>query len=141
MTTLVDVYSAPEAARVLFELLQEREPQVSISHKQMPLFDEHCAFVASRPYTAWYLIGEGGAAERAPPATVGAIYLSKANEVGLFVFKAHQGKGHGRRALELLAGLHPDARLIANIAPSNGASQRFFERAGFRHIQNTYERA
>ena len=53
---LIDVYASPEAARVLYELLAERNPEQNISHKAMPSFDEHCAFVASKPYQAWYLI-------------------------------------------------------------------------------------
>src|SRR5574341_2215465 len=123
---LVDVYASPEAARVLYDLLAEREPHQNISHKALPSFDEHCAFVASRPYEAWYLIVDDAAPDERALAPVGAIYLSKQREVGLFVFKAHQARGYGRRALAELKLRH-SGRLLANIAPDNERSQRFFE--------------
>ena len=137
---LVDVYSAPDAPRVLYELLAEREPHQNISHKEMPPWDDHCAFVASRPYEAWYLIvDDAGAGERVP-RTVGAIYLTKRREVGVFVFRTHQGNGYGARAISLLSQAHP-GRLLANVAPGNVDSAGMFQRCGFRPLQVTYERA
>lgn len=137
---LVDVYAAPEAARVLYDLLKEREPHQSISHKRMPDFDQHSKFVASRPYAAWYLIENAFDARVAAPVTVGAIYLTRQREVGLFIFRAHRGKGYGKKALAELRRLHP-GKLLANIAPGNEGSQSFFSSLGFRHVQNTYELA
>ena len=140
--TLIDVYSEPDAARVLYQLLGEREPYQSISHKATPTWEAHIKFVASRPYLGWYLIqvDDGNGSHTAPPEIVGAIYLTKQREVGLFVFKVRQGRGHGKSALAELRRLHP-GRLLANIAPGNEASTRFFGAQGFRHIQNTFELA
>ena len=73
-----------------------------------------------------------------PPKTVGAIYLSKAREVGLFVFKAHLHQGYGKAALALIRAAHP-GRMLANIAPGNAVSQRFFASQGAKLIQMTYE--
>jgi RimJ/RimL family protein N-acetyltransferase len=131
--TLVDVYSSPSALDVLYQLLEERKPEINISHRELPTWSDHCAFVASHPYEAWYLL-------KADADIVGAIYLSRADEIGLFVFQAHQGRGYGRRALELLMERHPRERYLVNINPANEHSIAFVSKFGFRHIQNTYEK-
>jgi hypothetical protein len=56
---LVSVYQEPAAKWMLFDLLRERTPEQSISHKVMPTFDEHSAFYHSIPYAAWYAIKAG----------------------------------------------------------------------------------
>jgi RimJ/RimL family protein N-acetyltransferase len=132
---LVDIYTLPdreEAYRILLEVLSERTPDQNISHKKMPSLEQHRAFVDSQPYMAWYLI------EAPSEGIVGSVYLSKAREVGLFIFRRHQGKGFGAKAFALLRQKHP-GRLLANINPANENSIRFFESLGFSHIQNTYE--
>ena len=48
--TLVPVSEERNAATFLYDLLKERTPTVSISHKALPSFKEHCRFVASHPY-------------------------------------------------------------------------------------------
>lgn len=131
--TLIDVYQAPEALTVLYRLLEERTPRVNISHREMPSWDEHCAFVAARPYHAWYLIEDGG-------EPVGAVYLSRMDEIGVFILRAERGRGHGRRAVLALMARHPRDRYLANVAPANERSIAFFQGLGFVHIQNTYEK-
>ena len=130
---LVDVPTAPEAPELLYRLMEEREPQVNISHRALPDWDSHLAFIASRPYEAWYLIEVEG-------EYVGAIYLSKMSEIGLFVLSDHRGQGHGKQASEMLMDKHPRERFLANINPSNTRSIEFFRSLGFEHIQNTYEK-
>ena len=117
---------------VLYDLLEQRTPEQSISHKAMPTWDDHCAFVRSQPYAAWYLIAVGN-------ATVGAIYLTHQCEIGIAIFHLHKRKGYASAAVKELMRLHP-GKFIANINPRNEASIRFFEGMGFAHIQNTYER-
>lgn len=129
--TLVDVYEEPEAVLVLYELLGERRPEQSISHQAIPSFEEHCAFVASRPYEVWYLIREGR-------NFVGSIYLSKQREIGLFIFRKDQGHGYAGKAFEALRKKHPGP-MLANVNPQNERSIGFFQSRGFRHIQNTYK--
>lgn len=127
---LVSVYDREEAAGILYDLLSERDiEKVGISHKRMPSYEEHIAFIRSEPYQAWYLIEDAG--------YVGSIYLTRQREVGLFIFIEQQGKGYGRLAIELLRAKHP-GKLLANINPANCRSIRFFETLGFEHIQNTY---
>ena len=130
---LVDVYRTPEAPELLYRLMEERTPEVNISHQGLPDWETHLAFVELRPYDAWYLIEADG-------AFVGAIYLSKTSEIGAFVFAAHRGHGHGKRAIELLMQQHPRERFLANINPENTTSIEFFQSLGFHHIQNTYEK-
>lgn len=131
--TLVSVYRLPKLApHILYQLLQEREPHVNISHRVMPTWQQHCKFIARRPYAAWYLIKVGG-------EYVGAIYLTAAGEIGVSVLARRRGLGLGPRAIGLLMHKHTRRRYLANINPRNKRSIRMFQRMGFKMIQQTYE--
>lgn len=131
---LVNIYRVKESAPILYRLLASRPGRVNISHRKMPSFKKHRAFVSSRPYKAWYLIRATGL------GFVGAVYLSKQDEIGVFIFKEHQGKGYGGEAVNILIKRYPRVkRFLANINPLNGRSIRFFKSLKFKHIQNTYE--
>jgi len=117
---------------VLYNLLQERESDQNISHRAMPTFAQHKRFIRSYPYRFWYLI-------RVIPHYVGAIYLTRQNEIGVFIFRHHYHKGYGQEAVRQLMAKHPRKRFLANINPRNAMSIQFFERLGFNHLQNTYE--
>jgi RimJ/RimL family protein N-acetyltransferase len=138
--SLVDVYTHPEAVDVLYKLLKEREPHQNISHNGMPTRKDHVAFVESKPYKAWYLIQIATDEPINPDLTVGAIYLTKAREVGIGILKAHRGHGHARNAIQALRQMHP-GKLLANINPHNKASRRLFEKLGFNFLQVTYHAA
>lgn len=115
---------------LLYDLLSERTPEQSISHKEMPSYDEHIEFVKSNPYLCWYLISaEGG--------TAGSIYLTRDSEIGIFIFKTHQGKGYAREAIKELMTRHSPP-FYANVNPANTASQKLFSDLGFNMIQYTY---
>jgi len=129
---LRSVYLEDEAPRLLYRLLEERNDEINISHRSMPTWRAHLAFIRSKPYSAWYLVKAGR-------EFVGAIYLSKTNEIGIFVLREHQGKGLGKKAIQALMKRHPRKRFLANINPRNTNSIGMFEGMGFRHIQNTYE--
>ena len=116
----------------LFELLSERDIRTNISHKKMPTFEEHVKFVKSKPYAKWYVINEG-------VDKIGSIYLSKQNEIGIFLKKQNQKKGVGTIALNLLIKLNPQSRYLANVSPKNSRSKKFFEKQDFKLIQYTYE--
>ena len=62
----------------LYELLKERTPEVNISHKEMPTYKKHVKFVISKPYAAWNIIYYKN-------EKIGSIYLSKQNEIGMFL--------------------------------------------------------
>jgi RimJ/RimL family protein N-acetyltransferase len=127
---LVDVYDETDRHAYLYDLLDQREPHENISHRTMPSWAEHVAFVDLDPYEAWFFIMDG--AER-----VGAIYLTKQREVGIFLWPEYQGKGYGAWALKELGARYPGP-LLANIAPTNERSAAFFARQGFELVQHTY---
>ena len=128
---LINVYDEPKAIGVLYALMYERPAKSCISHWRMPTRPEHDAFVASRPYAAWYLV-------RANGGYVGAVYLTHAKEIGIGIFRSAQRCGHAIAAIRALMELHPRERFLANINPDNEGSIIMFDRLGFRHIQNTY---
>jgi len=116
----------------LFDLLKERDPRANISHKKMPTFTEHVKFVLSRPYAKWYIISEY-------KKDVGSIYLTRNNEIGIFIRKDSQNKGLGLKALKLLIKENPRPRYLANVSPKNTKSMQFFKNNGFKLIQYTFE--
>lgn len=132
--TYADVYFDKDSHRILYDLLAERDETVNISHKHMPTLVEHEKFINKRPYSEWYIIYD-----RKTP--VGSVYLSRYNEIGVFIFKEHQRKGYARQAVGFMIDEHPYDDLAANINPRNEASIELFKSFGFEHIQNTYRRA
>jgi RimJ/RimL family protein N-acetyltransferase len=129
----VSVYDTVWGIQVLYRLLKERSPEVNISHKEMPSFEEHEEFVKSFPYAHWYLIV-------VEDELIGAIYLTHDDEIGIFLFPEYPGKGYGPEAISLLTDTHRRARYLANINPANAASKKTFEKLGFKMIQLTYEK-
>ena len=132
MISLINVYYEENRFAILYRLLGERTPDQSISHKGMPDYPEHVEFVESLPYKTWCFI-------HAPEEDgyVGTVYLSKQNEIGVFIFNQYQRKGYGQEAVKVLMEAN-DGPLLANINPQNTASAKMFESLGFKHIQNTY---
>lgn len=116
----------------LYDLLLQREPHVNISHKKMPSYDKHVKFVISKPYSKWYII-------QLKDQKVGSIYLSKQNEIGIFLKNDMYRKGIGKKALKSLMKLNPRSRYLANINPKNKKSIEFFKKNGFKLIQYTFE--
>lgn len=116
----------------LFDLLLERRPWQSISHREMPTFEQHKAFMDRQPYAHWYII-------IADDEEVGHTYLTNQNEVGIFLTKNRTGRGIAVEAAKLLMQRHPGKRFLANVNPQNEPSTKFFRKLGFKHVQNTYE--
>ena len=133
---LINVYDYEQAARleILYELLAERTPAQSISHKEMPTFTAHEQFVESRPYAVWYFI----TTDEDTSTPLGNVYLTPDKEIGIQIFREFQMNGHGTAALDVLYSIHKGP-FYANISPRNYVSQKFFEKEGFTHIQNTYK--
>jgi RimJ/RimL family protein N-acetyltransferase len=71
---------------------------------------------------------------------VGHTYLSKSDEIGVFVTKSFHSMGIGRKAVEDLMRLHKRERYLANINPVNFISQEMFKKLGFKQIQFTFEK-
>jgi len=118
--------------RFLYDLLKERDPRANISHKKMPTFSEHKKFVSSNPYAKWYIIEKNG--EKA-----GSIYLTKTDEIGIFIEKSFHRQGIGKIALNLLIEKNPRDRYLANVNPQNKKSLEFFKNNSFNLIQHTFE--
>lgn len=116
----------------LFELLEERDPRANISHKKMPSYNEHLKFIKSKPYTKWYIILKS-------KDRIGSIYLSKNDEIGIFLSKNYQGRNVGNYALTELIKKNPRKRYLANVNPKNKKSISFFKNNNFKLIQHTYE--
>jgi len=127
---LVPITRVKNWMKVLYELLEERTPDQSISHKETPTFEEHEFFVNSNPYLVWYFIEHD-------KVIMGSIYLTNNREIGIFIFKKHKSKGFGKVAVEALMEKHP-GKFLANIAPTNKESIQFFEGLDFKLIQKTY---
>ena len=118
--------------RFLFNMLKERTKKESISHKKMPTYKEHKKFVKSEPYKMWSLILDDS------DNYIGTCYLSKQNEIGIFLLKRYRRKGIGSMLIEYLIEVLKEKEYYANINPKNVKSVEFFKRLGFKHIQNTY---
>lgn len=128
--TLIPISACADAPLYLYALLLERPAEACISHKRMPTVAEHLSFVRSDPYEAWYLVVDDA-------VVLGSVYLTRQREIGVSIFRDYQGQRHGDRAVTMLRELHPGP-VLANVAPGNVASQRFFEGLGFKQIQVTY---
>lgn len=127
----------------LFELLQEREKDESISHKEMPTYLEHIKFVQSDPYERWFIIFDEDEHD-----IVGSVYITKKNEIGIAIYKNCSRRGYAKAVLSKFNVMHSvldnfsyytRSPFYANINPANTKSIALFEQAGFKHIQNTYK--
>lgn len=131
MTSLISVYRKglgidllSKHYKILYQILSEREPHQNISHREMPTYENHIKFVDSKPYKDWWIIYNNGPA-------IGSVYISKNNEIGLFILKEFQGKGYGSQALHFILENNKHTVFRANINPQNFKSIGFFKKFGF----------
>ena len=129
---LIPIDLDPDAPRILYALLGERDEYVNISHKVMPTFGDHCSFVRMHPFQAWYLIEVNG------EDVVGQIYLTLLNEIGVQIHRKFQRMGYADLAVDLLRERHGPRRYLANVAPGNEPSRKLWIKKGFKHIQDTF---
>ena len=120
-------------AEFLFDLLKQREGTVNISHKSLPDWEEHLQYVKKHDYQSWDIIWVEN-------TRIGNIYLTKNDEIGIFIDKKLQFHGYGSKALEEFMKKNGKKRYLANINPTNYKSIQFFGKHGFTHIQNTYHK-
>ena len=118
--------------RFLYNQLKERDSTINISHKKMPTYSEHSKFVLSNSYTKWYIIMNKN-------KKIGNTYLTKTNEIGIFILKSNENKGIGKIVLEKIMKINSRSRYLANVNPKNKKSLDFFKKNGFKLIQHTYE--
>lgn len=127
----VSVYGVPGHLDLLRRLLIQRPKYMNISHRRVPTPQDHRRFVRSKPYRQWSFVRVDG-------RIAGAIYLSKLNEIGFFLFRAHRGKGLEAEILRTYLTRMRGRRLLANVSVNNPSYARLFRGLGFRPIQNTY---
>ena len=138
MLELINVNDCPGISIPLtYKLLLERPMHANISHKNMPDMELHRSFVQNHPYKFWALVRSDDAAWGCPD--VGAIYLSKQNEIGIAILKEYQGKGYATAAIKELMAKHGRLQYLANVAPQNEASHSLFRKLGGKIIQMTYQ--
>ena len=137
---LVNVYREPTAAQVLYALLQQRPLESRISHQTMPTYQEHLKFLQACPYRMWFLIRVDG-------EFIGDIHATENNEIGVFLFHEHRGKGYGTHAIKMFMDRHrplpavPAVRVqawLAHVAPENHDGAAFFGKLGFQKVEETY---
>lgn len=103
---------------------------------QSPTWDEHRAWFGNRLTNKTcpiYMVEAGGM----PAGMVRLDEIATAEgavEVSILIDPNAHGQGLGQVALRLLRLRHPDLTVIANVKPENVASQRIFEKAGYRRI-------
>ena len=74
--TLIKVSTIERHLKFLFQLLKTRSIKNSISHRSLPTFKKHKAFVLSKPYRYWFII-------KVSDTFLGAVYLTKTNTVAI----------------------------------------------------------
>jgi RimJ/RimL family protein N-acetyltransferase len=98
----------------------------------MPTYAQHIKFIESKPYSKWYVIKFNN-------KKIGSVYLSKQNEVGIFIKKNMHSQKLGTSVLNILMKKNHRKRYLANINPKNKKSIGFFKKNGFELLQYTFE--
>lgn len=114
----------------LYELLKEKTPEQNISHKELPSYEDHVAFNEAKPYIQDFIIVVYG-------DRVGRVYITKQDEIGIHIGKAHRKNGYASEVVDML--MQKRKLILANISPKNKASIKFFEKKGFTPLQITYK--
>ena len=136
-----DIRFHAEGAALAWQLLLERPTEANISHSILPTPDEHEDFVAHHPYRVWLVIAVDG-------VSVGALYLTMMNEVGIAILAAHRRKGYGTAAVRKIIDAWPplakqtgvrNEHYIAHVAPENVKSMKMFTQMGARLLNLTYQ--
>jgi RimJ/RimL family protein N-acetyltransferase len=143
---LRSVYKTKDAAEFLWRVmklrLSEDKHGVNISHRKMPKWKQHLAFIKRRENGDWYLIQTGyrinGETLKVTPIYAGWIYINRASEIGVILLPVCRDAGVGKWAIKEIMRLHPRPRYLANINPKNKRSIKFFKRLGFKLCQETY---
>lgn len=141
----------PEHIEILYQLMIERPEYARISSVENPTIADHEAYVKRHPYRYWYMVKASKLNVPGAPflnwGTVGSIYATMNNEIGISILERFQGLGLGPQALAMFISSHAPlghipgqraAQWLANINPHNPRSQKMFQNAGFTLLQYTY---
>ena len=136
------------ALAALYSHMEQRSPDQNISHRSMPTWEQHVAFVGSKPYSGWWLVydhieasnaGEDG--EGCPQreyTCIGQVYFTRAREIGIQISNDYWRIGYGSEITTKVIEMVPRGPIFANVSPRNIASQKLFESLGFGVVQWTY---
>ena len=113
-----------------YDLLRERDKKINISHKKMPTKKESYKFNLGKPYAYDFVILN--------KEKIGRVYLTKHNEIGIFIKKEYQNKHYGKKAILMLIDKVKLNKYYANVSPLNIRAQKFFKELRFKLIQYTY---
>ena len=119
--------------KFLYELLLQRKKIVNISHKKMPTYEEHVKFIASEPYSKWYII-------QIDDKKIGSIYLTKENEIGIHFFTQYEESERFQNVIKEFFLKEPQDRFVMNVSPKNEQYIDLAKKLGFHLVQHTYER-
>src|SRR4029077_21209232 len=144
-----DIRKHPSGIELAWQLLMERPPEANISHREMPTLEEHAKYVTTQPYRVWLVVESDVIHGEEYPfrELIGTIALTKQNEIGVGILKAHQRMGYARDAIRLVMSLYPPLTgeigvrpgcYVAHVAPLNWASHNLFNKLGAKIIQATY---
>ncbi len=121
----------------LYTLLSKRNH--SISHQNMPSFEQHKGFVQSHPYRAWYLITSS-------TQPIGSVYVSNENSIGINLLDSSQTDvvkatlafvTNNISPLPAIASVRP-RHFVINVAPTNNALKQTLDSLNAPLIQLTY---
>jgi|TARA_B110000495_G_C22955884_1_gene560031 hypothetical protein len=124
----------PKHYKFLYNLLAERIPSENISHNKLPSYVNHVKFIKSNPYSKWFLIEYGG-------ELIGSVYLSKNNEIAIWIkkyLKDHKNIIRKNILQEILEKFRR-RKYFANINPKNKKLVNFYKKNGFKLIYFTFE--
>ena len=114
--------------------MSERKPFENISHKKLPSYNNHIKFIKSKPYSKWLLIQYN-------EKMVGSVYLSKNNEIAIWIkknIKEHKMKIRKKILQEILTKF-VRKKYFANINPRNKKIINFYKKSGFKLIYSTFQ--
>ena len=135
--TLEKVKANNNHIKILYELLKNRKQNQKISSDKLPTLADHQAFVKKNPYRIWFLVFYND-------QCIGNLYLSKKNEIGIFLVKNEEVLKEIIKFLkEKYKPLKPIASVraknfVINISPNNVMLKKYLKKIGAKLIQYTY---
>ncbi|MEX3011077.1 hypothetical protein [Hoeflea sp. TYP-13] len=137
MIHLEEIVPTDDQIQTLYELLVSRKH--GISHKHIPVFAEHIAFVRDHPYRAWLLVRES-------ETCLGSVYVHKDNTIGVNIDEERVVDCFEEVLNKVLKSYQPlppvksvrNAHFMINAAPTNRALISALENSGFSVAQVTY---
>jgi len=116
--------------KFLYDLLQQRNPKESISHREMPAYDEHIRFNNTKPYKVDYIICTGS-------IPIGRLYITPASEIGIKVMNKIR-EPVIRELLRIVLD-NFTYRFCFNISPNDKLFKTILKEFKFKKIMETYE--